>query len=298
MTRHRHLRALLVAGLASPAIALQLMATARASTTSPIAYGWWSQLSPLPAPPDVPANGMYVQNSPGKPVAIAAVVLPVPPGVASGRLTLDIVGAAVVTQPPVVCRATSAVRDTEDGAWAARPHFDCAHQVAGLLAANQASVSFDVTAFIDGGHVGVVIVAAGTADRVPFAAPSLASLRTVLVPPVTSPRGQPPQGPIPAPTGAAGLPTNTTPGLGLPAPGDLAPQASSPLAPIPILALPTQQQMPIRTPGDAVAAVHSSTGKWAAPAGLGLLILLIVYWTDGFGAVAIRSRHASPRPTQ
>src|SRR6476661_7128169 len=102
----------------------QLVTSTSASAEAPVAYGWWSQsilgAGPSPAPPDVPADGMFVQNFPSGPGAVSALEFRLPSGGAA-TVTLRVTGTPIITQPPVACPATSRFDAAQNGAWSAHP---------------------------------------------------------------------------------------------------------------------------------------------------------------------------------
>src|SRR5712692_4779083 len=60
-------------------------------------YGWWSQTTAssavaAPAPPDVPAQGLFVGNGPNGPIALSALAFVVPATAQIGDLSLTIAG--------------------------------------------------------------------------------------------------------------------------------------------------------------------------------------------------------------
>jgi hypothetical protein len=263
-----------------------------ANAQSPELYGWWAQASVgavgAPAPPDVPADGMYIQNLPSGPSAIAALSFATPPGTAEAQLTLVIAGAPVITQPPVACVATSRFKAAEGGAWSDKPNYDCARSVTGTVDSSQTKVTFTVGKLIRAdGALDLVVLAAGPTDRVAFTKPDAQTLQTTTT--ATTP---------PSSTGGAGPPPGTeapsSQPATAPAPAALPPTAATAAtqgAPAPVVAT---------APGGAPQAAangnptvqppsHSLRTQLGEMLGVTLLLLCLLYWTDGFGAVPLRS---------
>src|SRR5947209_13954399 len=99
MSRGRHRRQsnsrlLRVTGAAMAALGVAVLSTAgvQAFAAAPLKYGWWSATNagaPVapPAPPDVPAKGMYVENGFSGATAIAALTFSIPGSASVGSLT-------------------------------------------------------------------------------------------------------------------------------------------------------------------------------------------------------------------
>lgn len=274
-----------------------------AGADTPLTYGWWSQINQgaiaAPPPPDVPADGMFAENSPGGPLAYSALTFIIPAGSTSATLTLGLTGSPVVTQAPEACLATSSFDQTENGPWSARPSYDCTADVFGATDSNDTTVTFPLISLVRGGELSVVILATGQADRFAMSAPSATALT------VTSPASSPPtSGPTPSdlsqgivqpgPVTPAEIGSTSSP-FGIPPSAAPLPSASitvptsSTAGQAPTLA-PTQAAIP-SVAGTVTPKARSSWSTEAfSVAGLAMLLIAIVYWADGFGAFPLRSQ--------
>ena len=226
------------AGLVLTTIGLLLLSQpAAAIAPADLHYGWWTQAAAGglggAIAPDVPADGLLIQNSPSGPVALAAISFSVPDG-GTATIKLDTAGQPVMTQPPQACLLTSPFTPVEGGAWTDRPTYDCKAPVTGQAAG--ASVTFAPTSLARGGRVAVAILAVGAGDRIAFAKPVVEiqappPQQTAAQEPVPQPGGVADTGavvpPIPAPA--------VVPGVINPAP---APAPTSAAAPPPVAAVP------------------------------------------------------------
>ena len=273
------------AALVAAALAVSVATPASAAT---VRGGWWTQTGAASAvlDSDVPSGGLLVQGSPDEPLAIAAVA-------ADGRLStvvVPVVGHAVMFSPVQACRLTGAFTPVQGGPWADRPPYDCTGAVEATQAG--ANLTFAVGALATDG---VVLVAGGQADRV------------ALGPPTVMLQDSAPQAPgavAPPPQLAAGP---TSDGLTGPAPAEaqMPPLASvqQPVLPAPAAApLPAVRLAPATGPivavSPAVASLHGSTTRrtLGTLVALVLLFVLLVYWTDGFGAGSWRAGAATSSP--
>jgi hypothetical protein len=278
---------------------------------APSAYGWWYAANaglPVapPAPPSVPADGMYVANDVSGPAAIAALSVPVPSGAGMGPLVLHIAGTPLMSQPPVACPLRSAIKPAEAGAWSDRPMYDCAQaQKVGSVDAAKTTVTFDASPFLRDGAVGVVILAGGPTDQVAFNKPGSDTLSVSTVP------GAVPAGPAVGPSDAASF-------AGPAAGNDVAPSAPA-LGATPYSGLDLGPPASAASPaGPSAAAAPGAVGApnggfaptttaWSKPSGwrartgglLGVAAVLaaLVAWTEGYGILGGRVRSlASPLP--
>ncbi len=185
--------ALPVRRLVAAALGILLLLLILPSRTQPAAaegaaaYGWWSQTTPTsavtpPAPPDVPANGLFVENGPNGPVALSALTFAVPINAQIGELALTIAGSPALTRPPVACLATSAFSPVQNGAWTSRPTYDCAHEVPGNVDSNRTAVVFPVSGLAKNGELSIVVLAGGPVDRIAMNAPTANALTVTVAP--------------------------------------------------------------------------------------------------------------------
>jgi hypothetical protein len=114
---------------------------------------WWRAQSnggTLPAPPTVPANGLWVSSDPSGDQSISAVRFTLDANEVAPKLKLTV---ARVVGPPntqlvVACPASSAWQPTgaKPGEWSGRPHADCTKERAvGQLSPDSTTMTFDLT---------------------------------------------------------------------------------------------------------------------------------------------------------
>ena len=283
------LLALLVSG--------QLVRSTAASADAPVAYGWWSQTSlgagASPAPPDVPPDGMFVQNFPPSPGAVSALEFRLPSqGAAATTITLQVTGTPIITQPPVLCPATSRWDAVQNGPWRSHPSYDCAHAVTGVVSADQTRVQFVVDALVQGPTLSVVVLAGGPVDRIALKKPDSGTLSqrssdAAGAAETPSPPAIEPSEPVPASPLVTDVPTFPAPVLPQ---GPSAGQAST-----------GQPSTGIQAASPAVPAskpVQNADNSTIDVIGFVLLLLAIIYWTDGFGALPLRSSRVLQRARQ
>lgn len=266
---------------------LQLVAALPADAAAPSIYGWWSQAGVAgvgPAPqPDVPSDGMFVQNGPTGAIAISALQFSLQPGVTVGQLTLNITGQPVITSPPIACPATAAFQPAEGGSWSDHPHYDCSTPVTGSVNAASTQVQFQVARFASGQSLSVVVLAGGSADRVAFTKPgpdALAETSSALAGPAdgfTNPALVIPPVPVPVPQFSFVPPVAVNP---------------VPVAP-PVAALPAPPRAPAILAAGAVGTPRSFRQDAIDGLALALILLAILYWSDGFGAWRLRTSLAT-----
>jgi len=238
-----------------------------AGAAAPNKDGWWSEINtgtgiPAPVPPQVPSNGLYIENGYSGPVAIAALTFAVPAGAAVGSVTLQVAGSPILTKPPVACPiapASLGYKAVQDGAWTARPTYQCSvAQVTGTVSSGDTSVSFDAGPLLRDGTVALVILPGGPADAVAFDPPGSDALAIV-------PAGSPPpapatpstgtQAPNPAGTAAASGGTTSVGGSGPVSSGDAGGSSSPSVVPAGSAAA---------TPGAAPAGTTQPIGNAAS----------------------------------
>lgn len=211
--------------------------------------GWWTLLSSgdlLPVPlvtPDLPAGGLFLQGglTLDQPIAVAAMVLPAPAGVATRTLVLSATPSLLNTPGSAVLACP--LLDTEfatarGGPIAQAPKYDCTSAVPVLAGADGRSFTFDSRPLLRDGVVAAALVPGSALTRVAFEAPGPRSLRARRAPPVDD--GPATTAPSVTPEGApAGPPAPPVrPALALVTGGESEerqPQPSGPLAPIPVL---------------------------------------------------------------
>jgi hypothetical protein len=292
--------------------------TTPAGAASPVKYGWWTVTNTglgfgAPAP-QVPANGLYIQNGFTGPTAISALTFQVEPGSAVGAITLKISGTPVVTSPPVACPITAAGRNykaEQAGAWSDAPAYDCNKaKVTGTVSSDNTTVTFDSGPLLDNGTVAAVILAGGNADQIAFNPPGPDTLAVTpsggaadtggglpagspSPAPAGSPAGIPGTGEANFPTGAAVSPV---PALPVPAAGPaLAPSASVPQASSAVGA-------PRVTPRLVTPVRHGSGSvvrkDLAEAFGITALLAALVAYSEGFGLLGGRINRQPRQPRQ
>jgi hypothetical protein len=277
--------------------------SAAADSVAPSVYGWWSQSSVNGTDPtarDVPPDGMLVQNGPSapspgalpqpgapppSPLAVSALQFSLAPTAGAGTLTLSITGQAVITQPPLVYRATNTFTAAEGGSWSAAPGYDSSHPIIGVVNAASTEVQFTVASLATTGSLAVVVLAGGAADRIAFTKPGPDSLSETVAPPVA---GVTPPASVTAPTR---LPPPISVPLPIPGPGVPPPATTNPG----VAALPPPARAPVADSGTATVGPPSSGRAVLGPLAVALLVLAILYWTDGFGALRLRTSIAGHR---
>lgn len=165
------LRIVLVAGMVLAASAVvSSRVPARAVQGLESGYWWQGQPdgAPLPPPPNVPANGLWISGSEASPVAIAAIRFQLAPDEATPTLTAKVnsafppaqVSAALNAGQIVVmaCPATPGWKPAQAGAWSAKPQFNCRGAVNGTVNADGTAIAFDLGGVVTDGKVDVVLV--------------------------------------------------------------------------------------------------------------------------------------------
>ena len=142
-------------------------------------YWWQGQPdgAPLPPPPNVPANGLWVSGSQENQVAIAAVRFQLRTDEASPVLTAkvnsqfppkDASAASNVGQLVVLaCPATAGWKPAQAGSWSTKPQFSCTGAVHGSLTGDGTAISFDLGAVAVDGKVDVALVPGTGAAALP-----------------------------------------------------------------------------------------------------------------------------------
>lgn len=303
MRPRRHRLALAVAAGGLVATLLGSPLPVAADSTGPSIYGWWSQASLAGPDPtsnaDVPSDGMLVQNAAtgltptascasSCPLAVSALQFSLPQGAVADTLTLNITGHTVITQAPVACPATTAFKAEEGGPWSDAPTYDCTHPVTGVVNAASTAVQFPMATLAKPDSLAVVVLAGGPADRIPFTKPGPDALsEKVVAAPTPSGGVTPPPEPVTVPFPA------TVP---LPVPGSAIPPPASANAGVTALTPPSPPPTVVAS-GTASATTQSQPvgGGLVGTLTVGLLFLAILYWTEGFGAVRLRTSLASRR---
>ncbi|MBV8160491.1 MAG: hypothetical protein JO265_06170 [Acidimicrobiia bacterium] len=133
-------------------------------------YWWQGQPNgaPLPPPPNVPPNGLWISGNQAQPLAIAALRFQLDPDEAAPTLVARVnsetppaqVSAAANADQVVVmaCPTTGGWQPAQAGAWNVRPHYDCAGAVDGTPSADGTTISFDLSGLVADGKVDVALV--------------------------------------------------------------------------------------------------------------------------------------------
>ena len=162
--------------LAALALGFAVAAVPMARADAPIQHGWWNKFRqgglPAPAPPDAPADGLYVAVDPSGPAAVAALRFDAP---APGTVRLQLADGSAVDGSTTLSihPATGPWAAAQNGDWGDAPAYSADVSVRGELAGT--SVTWSIPASFPGntGFLDVVIVATGgpVPDSVAFAAP-------------------------------------------------------------------------------------------------------------------------------
>lgn len=241
----------------------EAVASASAPTGLESGYWWMAQPSPgaFPPPPQVPSGGLYVSSDAAGSEAISAVRFRLPADSADPKLVLHIASLHDVDSFSIdAYPAQGAWKPASAGAWSARPSYGPVSKgVAGSLAADQTTVTFDLRSFVNDGEVDVVIAPATSATSpslnptfdVSFEPLSVADVTTTAV---ASP------GASASPAGAASSPAST----GLASPASPAASESVPAAAPTGTAMPSQS--PYTTPsGQPLLSLSPALGPTSAP---------------------------------
>jgi hypothetical protein len=133
-------------------------------------YWWQGQPAgaPLPAPPNVPANGLWVSGSEANPVAIAAIRFQLSAGEATPVLTAKVNSAVPPAQASaaanagqvvvLACPTTPGWSPAQAGAWSAKPQYNCAGAINGTLSPDGTAITFDLGGLVADGTVDVALV--------------------------------------------------------------------------------------------------------------------------------------------
>jgi hypothetical protein len=223
---------------------------------------WWRNetgAAALPAPPQVPAGGLWVSNDPSGASAISALRFTLPDSEGLPTLSLHV---SKFTSPPAnpatptlalirACLVTAdwSIPATSPGAWTDRPNYDCAKGSApGQLSPDGSMMVFDLTVLPPGLRYDIALVpavpSATTADPTQAAPSSTfdatfepvkrADLAVVTSPPPSSPSTAEPASPPPAQT-AVGPESLGSLDVPIP-PGALAQQPAADAAVAPVIA--------------------------------------------------------------
>lgn len=164
----------LLLGLSAPA----------ALAEEPDATGWWSSTSrgaAVPAPPDVPEGGLLVQGLTGDPSghqAIGALRLELG-GRRVDALVLDVADSGATPPAVTACLADADWDAVENGAWDARPAFDCEGGVAGEIDADGDALVFTGIGVLERDGILSLVLVPSAPTRVVIAPPDAATIRLV-----------------------------------------------------------------------------------------------------------------------
>jgi hypothetical protein len=148
---------------------------------APRNQGWWTVTNPVPAPPDVPANGLLVQaGGGGAPTAFAAVLYELGPDTTAATLTLTVAPNSVTTPSATleVCPLLQPITHAEQGGpMSDAPPYNCGRQVTAAPTAD-GKYQFDAARLVTDRVVAVAILPTGPVDRVVLSEPDANSLAT------------------------------------------------------------------------------------------------------------------------
>lgn len=185
-------RARLTCALGAVAVALSVagapLAATPASAAAPDAQGWWwapgssTAVTAPVAPPDVPADGLYVQGGVGttSPGAYAAVVYLIPAGATiTGPLTLTVAAGSATTVGATLeaCPLLDPTIHAEQGGPASdAPAYDCRTHAQATLAPGGTTFSVPVAGLASHGALAVALLPGAGAERVVLDRPGSSSL--------------------------------------------------------------------------------------------------------------------------
>lgn len=289
--------------------------TAPAKAAPPLKDGWWTVtnagLGFAPPAPQVPADGLYIQNGFTGPVAISALTFQVDQGGAVGAVTLKISGTPIITSPPVACPITPGglnYKPAQGGPISDAPAYNCSKsQVTGKVSSDNTTISFDAGPLLDNGTVAAVVLAGGSADQIAFNPPGPDALA---VTPASGPNGvgggAPPGAPAGQPagipagindnsafgTGSAAAPVPAAPVAGLPPTLSPGPAAGSSQSASPSSgSAPRTARLPARSSGSGSSARRDLAEAIGIAAGLAALVA----YSEGFGLLGGRIDRPGPR---
>ncbi|MDQ1696271.1 MAG: hypothetical protein QOJ03_1624 [Frankiaceae bacterium] len=298
MRLSRLLAASVVAGFAG----LLLGPSADAAGGVQAAYWWVGQpdTAGVPAPPQVPAGGLYVSSTSAGPSAVSAIRFTLSTREQAPVLVLRVHqlqqfdGLSIDAYP-----ATGRWQGGDAQSWSTRPAFDAKKlPVKGVLNAAATTVTFALGAVAPGSTIDLVLVPGPvTTTSAPVAPPNptfdasfepvrSADIRTTAVPPHPSGH-QPTPSPTPQPTGATAGSSPPDRGVLVPAlPGSTAQPAPTDTVPTPVVA-----QQPVVPQPAASTSVRSGRSNRD-------MFILAFLLADAMAFVAWRARagHAGTGP--
>jgi hypothetical protein len=177
--KHTFRIAVVAAMVVASGVVVSSRVPARAVRGLETGYWWQGQPdgAPLPPPPNVPANGLWVSGSQENQVAIAAVRFQLGTNEAAPVLTAkvnsqsppkEISSAGNAGQVVVLaCPTTGAWKAAAAGAWSTKPQYSCAGAVHGVPSTDGTAISFDLGAVATDGKVDVVLVPGNGAAAIP-----------------------------------------------------------------------------------------------------------------------------------
>jgi hypothetical protein len=171
--------AVVAAMVAAASVVVSSRVPAQAVQGLQTGYWWQGQPdgAPLPPPPNVPANGLWVSGAAENLVAISAIRFQLGADEAAPGLTVKVnsqfppkqfsdptnLGQAVV----LACPATGAWKAAAAGAWSTKPQYNCTGAVHGTPSADGTAISFDLGAVAADNKVDVVLVPGPGAAAIP-----------------------------------------------------------------------------------------------------------------------------------
>lgn len=185
--------AVIVLTLLTTSALLGVAAPAQAAAS--VAQGWWTLANPgglpleVPAPPDVPSDGLLVQGGPSGPDAMAAVEYQISDGERPDVLTLTVAPGSAMTPSSslLVCPLKDAgFTPVQGGPAGEAPAYDCTKQVVATAAADGLTFSAKVAPLGVTGTLAVALVPADATSRIVFSKATPDSLTTT---PTTSSGG-------------------------------------------------------------------------------------------------------------
>ena len=299
--------------LAVPALASSAPGPAEQSAPrqGPTKQGWWSRTNDealptaLPAPPDVPDNGLYVASIADDVQAMAAVTY----RAAKPRtLTLTVADSPGGEPSVVACplkTSSLSYEPAENGTWQDAPEADCDRaSVEGKVDEDAGTIAFDVRNLARRGLLAVAVLPVGT-TRVAFEKPGARSLASVAVKPTsaTTPIPATPQPDVvpTSPDSKAVEPAASGEGAPLPAADEVETATPAEPDPAPALVPPPTPRASIETGGTdtgagtfaadtPIAAVRPTPLTTRVAQLLAMLVAfgLLLYYAEGHGILGAR----------
>lgn len=278
---------------------------APAEGAAPQRQAWWNRFNgplPAPAPPDVPADGLYVAYS-ADVDAVAAVAFAVEPGSRPTRLVFEL---APTTTPLPALQACQLVPEAvgftpaQNGPWSQLPRYDCANASAAVVDGNRTTITFDAPAPSADGVLAVALVPKGP-GRAAIKKPGSHALEVSETGSQSSPAGDPitpasrspEDDDVPADLASSGAAAPVVTGSFLPTTSSVevtTPLSESSEVATPVIDAPVPASRPTATPQpeEIAAGIWGLRKRLGGILGVGLLTAMLLYYSQGHGPLGAR----------